>query len=43
MILLSMTLCRAKTPQKQYQNAVSLKLGKTGFIYSLNFDHKLTN
>ena len=34
------TLCSAQTNDKKQRNALSLELGKTGFIYNLNFDHK---
>jgi hypothetical protein len=39
-ILLCVTLCSAQTSERQNLNAVSIELGKTGVIYSLNFDHK---
>lgn len=38
-ILVSMTICNAQTSPKI--NAVSVELGKTGFIYNLTFDHKV--
>jgi hypothetical protein len=34
--------CYAQPTSKQKQNALSIELGKTGIIYNLNYDHKLT-
>lgn len=39
-ILISVTLCNAQTTSKT--NAVSFELGKTGLIYNLTFDHKVS-
>ena len=41
LILFCVTLCNAQTSEKPKLNAISLELGKTGFIYNLNFDHKV--
>jgi hypothetical protein len=42
-ILACVTLCSAQTNDKPRLNALSVELGKTGLIYNLNYDHKLTS
>jgi hypothetical protein len=42
-IFISVMLCNAQTTEKPKPNAISFELGKTGLIYNLIFDHKLTN
>ncbi len=37
------TFCNAQTTEKPKLNALSFELGKTGFIYNLNFDHKVAS
>ncbi len=39
-LLMCFTLCSAQTTDKTKYNALSFELGKTGFIYNLNYDHK---
>ena len=41
-LFLSVTFCNAQASEKIKINAVSFELGKTGLIYNLTFDHKLT-
>ena len=41
-IFVCFTLCIAQTTEKPKLNALSFELGKTGLIYNLNFDHKLS-
>lgn len=42
-IFLCVTLCNAQTNENAKMNAISFELGKTGFIYNLNVDHKLVS
>lgn len=37
------TFCNAQTTGKSNLNALSFELGKTGFIYNLNFDHRVAS
>ncbi len=42
-LFISFTISIAQTTEKPNLNAISFELGKTGFIYNLNFDHKFSN
>jgi hypothetical protein len=41
-IFVCLTYCFAQTTEKSKLNALSFELGKTGIIYNLNYDHKLS-